>query len=364
MTSKTQPAVPDWVSAPGETISDLLDEYGWSQKELAGRMGLSTKHVSQLVNGKVPITEDTAVRLERVLGSTARFWLEREAQYREALERQRQLSELADHKRWLSELPLKDMIDYGWVRRYSHQGQQVAECLTFFGVATIEAWRERYAQNAAAFRASSTFEKQAGAVGAWLRQTERQASTIECEPFSKSRFRQALDEARALTSEVDPECFIPQVRELCRQAGVAMVLEPTPQGCPLSGAARWLGPHKALIALSLRHKSNDHLWFSFFHEAAHILCHSKKLQFVDLEGGLPDAYEEEANAFARDILIPPAALEALEKQRPSEAAIREFAARIGVAPGVVVDRLQKDGFLAWSQMNHLKVRYQWNRKAS
>ena len=78
---------PDWVSPPGGTVTDLIEERGWTQQELARRLGFTTKHLSLLINGNAPITEDTAVRLERVLGSTMRFWMTREAQYREALAR-------------------------------------------------------------------------------------------------------------------------------------------------------------------------------------------------------------------------------------------------------------------------------------
>ncbi len=80
---------PDWVSAPGETIEDLLEERGWTQAELADRSGFSRKYVNDLAKGHAAITPDAALRLEAVLGSAADFWLAREAQYREALERRR-----------------------------------------------------------------------------------------------------------------------------------------------------------------------------------------------------------------------------------------------------------------------------------
>jgi HTH-type transcriptional regulator/antitoxin HigA len=44
-----------------------------------------------LLKGKAPISEETALRLEQVLGSTARFWLNLEAQYREQGERNESL---------------------------------------------------------------------------------------------------------------------------------------------------------------------------------------------------------------------------------------------------------------------------------
>jgi len=76
------PFAPDWVSPPGDTIADVLEDRDWTQAELARHMGYTEEHVSQIINGKAAITEDMALRLERVLGSTAAFWLRKESAYR------------------------------------------------------------------------------------------------------------------------------------------------------------------------------------------------------------------------------------------------------------------------------------------
>ena len=81
------PFEPDWISVPGETIEDLLEERAWTRADLAERAGFTRKHVNDLVEGRVSITTDTALRLEAVFGAPAGFWLRREALYREALER-------------------------------------------------------------------------------------------------------------------------------------------------------------------------------------------------------------------------------------------------------------------------------------
>ena len=85
---------PDWISAPGETIEDLLEERSWPQAELADRTGFTRKHVNDLVKGRAPITPDAAFRLEAVFGAPASFWLAREAQYRESLRRSRCRAEM------------------------------------------------------------------------------------------------------------------------------------------------------------------------------------------------------------------------------------------------------------------------------
>lgn len=46
-----------------------------TQKSLANAMCFSAKHVSELVNGKVRITAETAIKLEKVFGLEAEVWL-------------------------------------------------------------------------------------------------------------------------------------------------------------------------------------------------------------------------------------------------------------------------------------------------
>ncbi len=362
MAENQTPFAPDWLSPPGDTIADVLDERGWSQAEFAQRIGYTPKHVNQLLHGKASISEDTALRLERVLGSTARFWLQREAEYREALARRAEAIALSSESVWLGELPLDDMIRFEWITDYRHNpAAQVGECLSYFGVASVAAWRERYVAPIAAYRASKRYARQPGAVAAWLRQGERRAAAINLAPFQRKVFQEKLDELRSLTNEPDPEIFVPKMTDLCASAGVAVVLEPAPHACPVSGAVRWLTPETALLMLSLRYKTNDQLWFPFFHEAGHLLLHGKRLTFLETEGEPGDDDEVEADTFGRDFLIPPARARQLVGMR-SEAAVIQFASEIGIAPGIVVDRMQKEGWLPWTHLNGLKVRYTWGQE--
>jgi addiction module HigA family antidote len=358
MTERAEVFQPDWVSPPGDTIADLLEEKGWSQAEFAQRCGYTTKHISLLINGKASITEDTALKLERVLGGSARFWLVREAQFREIIARQREFESLEAQGGWLKQLPLADMIKSGWVKKCAHKGQQVAECLQFFGVTSVDIWRRRYAEPLAAFKASNKFEKDGAAVSSWLRYGERCASEMVCRPFEKERFKKALHDLRALTKEADSDIFVPRLIEVCADAGVAVVFAPTPKGCPISGATRWLAPDKALLMLSLRHKTNDHLWFAFFHEAGHLLLHGKKMVFLETNG-LDDQHEREADQFAGNLLISPQYAKQLVFIDRTYASVNRFADEIGVASAIVVGRMQKEGYLPWNMLNKCKVHYRW-----
>jgi HTH-type transcriptional regulator / antitoxin HigA len=368
MTDLGAPFTPDWVSPPGETILDLIEERGWTQAELAVRLGYTEKHVSQLVNGKVPLSQDAAMRLERVLGSSAGFWLEREAKYREHCAR---IDAAATHARWvewLEELPLTELMAVGAIDKQridaKHRPALVEACLRFFGVASPDEWRAHYGGMQVAFRRTRAEQSDIGAISAWLRLGERQAEALDGPKYDKTAFQQALHTIRALTVE-PPAVFEPQMRALLHDAGVAFVLVPAIPRAHVSGVARWLSPTRALIQLSLYGKTNDRLWFTFFHEAAHILLHAntkdeKRAVYLDdpNNDAVTDAAEREANQWAAEWLIPAKYDEELPRLR-TKAAVAEFAQRIGVHPGIVVGRLQHDGLIKQSWMNELKIGIQY-----
>src|SRR3989338_3818805 len=81
------PYQPDILIHPGETLQENLEALGISQKDLAMRVGLTEKHISQIINGKAPISPETALKLERVIGGSASFWNSLEKNHRETLAR-------------------------------------------------------------------------------------------------------------------------------------------------------------------------------------------------------------------------------------------------------------------------------------
>ena len=350
----------DYVSPPGETLQELLDERSMSQAQLAERTGRPKKTINEIVQGKSAITPETALQLERVLGVPAGFWNNREASYREYLARKEEQRQLGKCIGWLKELPLSFLIKKNWIKKCDNKVKQVREVLMFFGVSSPAEWRQVFEGQRAYFRQSSAFAIHRGAVAAWLRQGEIQARRIETEPFNRVTFLSVLHDIRPLTKE-PPQVFELALPALCAKAGVATAFVPAPRGCRASGATQWISQTKALIQLSLRYKTDDHLWFTFFHEAGHILKHGKREVFLETSAYSHGVKEEEANRFAADMLIAPADFRFFAKQANfTKAAIIEFANVLDIAPGVVVGRLQHENLLHWdSSCSRLKKRFRW-----
>ena len=61
---------------PGEMLrEEFLGPLNLTQRELAARLGVSYPRVNELIHGKRGMTPDTALRLERLLGVEAQFWM-------------------------------------------------------------------------------------------------------------------------------------------------------------------------------------------------------------------------------------------------------------------------------------------------
>jgi len=344
---------PNYVSLPGETIQEILEEREMTQAELALRMGRPKKTISEIINGKTAITPETALQLEHALGVPARFWNNLEQHYREYKASIDERNKLKDHLEWLTYFPVEKMVEYGWIKAASDRTEQLIELLNFFGIAHPSLFEE----TCAAFRKSQ--DSNSYAVAAWLQRGIVEATKQSCASYNEQKFKLVLSQIRLLT--VQPcEIFEPELKGLCASAGVTVIPVRELPNAKVCGATHWLNPHRPIILISLRYKKTDHFWFTFFHEAAHVLKHAKRGNFLDYLAFEDGKEEDEANRFAADFLIPPDAFERFKSSgKVTKQSVISFAAEIGIDPGIVVGRLQHDKTLKFNQMNDLKSTLKW-----
>lgn len=336
---------PNYATHPGALLAEWLEENQQTQADLAKRTGHAPKTINQIVKGIAPIGPELALDLEKVTGVAASLWSNMEARYRQFKAREEERVQFATAcAADVARFSYKKMSDFGWVAPTTDKADRASNLLHFFGVASFRQWDQVYGELEGAARESSSFKSELPDLSAWLRQGEIEAAKIACAPFDETVFRQNLARIRALTAEPFSSTTCPRVSELCAEAGVALVLVPELPGTHVSGFTRWLSPTKAIIQQSLRHKRDDHLWFTLFHEAAHLLLHGKKEKFLEFQGR-DDPKETQANEWAADFLIPPADWRSFTQTHPApytEPALIGLARRIGVSPGIVAGRAQRE----------------------
>lgn len=354
----------DFATAPGETLADTLDTLGMTQTELAERTGLSKKTINLIIKGNEPLTHTTALALEKVLRIPARFWLNLENQYREHLSRVQEHQQLAAYAEWARTFPYAEMAKKGFVTAARKAEEKALILLTYFGVSTPEQWQSCYGEMELelSYRRANRESEKFHALTAWLRKGELLANETNAAEFDPVAFETALKKIRSFTTLNDPKVFIPQMQRLCADAGVVYHLIPELTGLGVSGVMRWF--HKRpMIQQSLLFKTNDHFWFTFFHEAKHVLQNRKKSIF--LEGDKAEhedqQREHEANQFASNLMLPTADWKAFVAAASfSVSNIQRFAKSQNIHPGIIAGRLLHDQKIDYYQpAAKLRSKFKW-----
>ena len=351
---------PGWATPPGTTLVDFLAETKQSHAKFSKAIGFGVAEFKQLVSGVAVLDEILAGKLSDATGAPKSFWLSREEQYRSDLVASEKYQK--ESEEWLSKLPVGDMVRNKWISPQRTNRSKVHHCLNFFDVTSVDEWYKKYNDRlmSAAYRTSTTHNSTPESVATWLRQAELSSKDIECAQWNPEKLNGCLDEIKSLTRVKSPAEFLPVLRTIFSGCGVAFTIVKAPSGCRASGAAAWISSQRALIVQSARYLSDDHFWFTLFHEIGHLLLHKKNHAYIEISGGCVNQEEEEANRFSALTLIPEDYQEELRSLKASEwKKIVRFSKKMNISPGIVVGQLQFLGLVRNDYLNNLKVRYNW-----
>ncbi len=336
---------------PGATIKEQLNDRGMSQKEFAARMDMSEKHISRLINGEVQLTPETAVRLEMVLGIPAKFWNNLEAVYREKIVKAEAENAMDADAEIAKRFPYSEMAKFGWVPETGKLKEKVVYLRKYFEVVELSILGNEQITRIACRRLAIT-EKSDLALMAWTQEARIKARDIQTAPINIRGVIAAMPEIRRMTI-LKPKEFCPKIKKCLADCGIALVFLPHLKGSFLQGAS-FMDGNKIVVGLTVRGRDADKFWFSLFHELAHIA-----LGHVGQPDGTSEDDEKAADKWSGDTLIGSDDFEVFRRDRDySERSVLQFAKAQGIAPGIVVGRMQLEGMIKYSMLNHLKEKYE------
>lgn len=348
----------DWFSKPGDSMRFLMQRRRITASELAESFDGGLPTVRGILDGSVSIDQAKARTLSQALGGSSDFWLKRQANYEIALDQAVGAVAEKEADEWLRRIPVGDAKLSGPLsgrRRY----EELRRRLAFYNVSSLSAWERRYGRFAGVtrFRTSKSFPSTVGAILLWLRRGELEADLVSTHSWNPERLRDRLNDIRRLSRISRPERFLPRLKEICADVGVAVVIVKAPKGCSASGASTLVSPDKALMLLSFRYRADDQFWFTVFHELGHLLLHGANT-FIDDDTTPDDALaEQEANHFASSCIIPQNRISEFRQLSHDRDSVIRFSVSIGVSPGLVVGQMQHSRMIGHNRLNTLKRRW-------
>ncbi|MDT5291736.1 MAG: HTH-type transcriptional regulator / antitoxin HigA [Mycobacterium sp.] len=348
---------------PGEYLEEWIDDQGLSQQRVAELLGCSRKQVNEIVNGRAPITSDTAIRLERVVGIPADSWLRYEAAYRADLARISDQENLAAHADEIDQNAVAYLRSLGATKATRRTpGVLVSDFLAFHRCGTWEAYVHLH-EGASTGDYALAALKESGAdisptvLTTWLRAAEL------AEPFEKGRryvydpdrLREALPRLRSRAAAPDTTMLRDIATMLANVGVVFMVVEP-PKRFPLHGMTRWIDNRVPVIQQTGRWGKDGFVIWALFHELGHVLNDPRGEMHLEYstERKRNTAAEKGANTFAMNVLFGQAGIEPFTGLT-GDSQIVAAARQLGISPGVAVHQMHRRRLLHYRFGNQLCV---------
>ncbi len=351
---------------PGYYLKELIEEMQITQDEFAKRLGTTGKNLSELLNGKTKLSDELAMNLSIMLGTSVDVWLNLQKTY------DKKIIEIEYNKRMDKEAETIPLIDYTFfvVNKFTQVGittkDKAIELLKFLGITSFDSLkRPNYLVKHRA-TINSTEEKHILNSNIWVQTALNVSGNIKTDVYNSKKLKDHLQEIRSMTLQM-PVDFLPRLEAIFSSCGIAFVILPYLKNSQIYGAVKWVDKDRVILILNDRGKSADTFWFSLFHEIGHVLQEKLTMLIIDSKDTNLDeinkTLEDEADKFAQNILIPK------EKYRNfinngnySRLAIIQFAIEIGIHPGIVVGRMQKEKYIEYKSLNNLKQKCTINSK--
>lgn len=342
---------------PGYYIKETIETSGLTQEDFAKRLDTTPKNLSLLVRGEQSLSIDLAVKLSRMLGTSAAYWLNLQNAYDALIAEYRAEEELMKEREAFAYFDYAYFRDnYGLPDLPQKTDDQIRQVRKFLNVATLSVFTKK--DMAVSFRNSLAELTVDNIVKAnvMVQIATNKALRTEAPKFSKRSFETAVKYALTLTK--DHDAFYPLIRDAFLSTGVIFIILPNISGSKTNGATKKVGD-KIMLMVNDRRLHADSFWFTLFHEIGHIMNGDYGISFEKESG----KQEEAADRYAEDCLIPPDQYQDfLRGNLFTLHTIKTFAGQIGRDPGIVLGRLQKDGIVGCDDRTMQSLRHSYRVK--
>lgn len=290
---------------PGYYIADIIEDMEMSQAEFAQRMGTTAKTLSQLINGQANISNDLAKKLSAMLGTSIEIWQNLQNTYDQKLIEIQQVKDIDAQIELAKMIDYKYFVDVAGLPPTKNINDKVTNLCNFFKVADLRIMLQPdFLVN---FKSSLSYNSEKNLINsrAWIQTAMNISKSIETKPYNAEKLKGYLAELKDMIGD-EPNVFLPRMREIFAECGVAFVLLPHLKNSGVDGAVKWVTEDRVVLAMKDCNLASNKFWFSVFHEIKHVLQQKIKTVFIsssiEEKIDINSKLEIEADKFAANIL--------------------------------------------------------------
>lgn len=336
--------------SPGQLVTALLKERGWTKRTLAIISGMDESIISKTTSNVRKVDAETAIVFEEIFDIPADRFLSLQKTYDLAVAR---IESTPNPKRQMraeliGKLPISAMIARGWLDAKSVKDIENVEesLLSFFQANRLE---DIETLPHASKKTEVSIEATPAQL-AWLYRVKTLASEMMVGKYSPASVKSAISKIKTLIHSADELRKVPRI---LAEAGIRFVIVENLPTTKIDGVCFWLDENSPVIGMTMRFDRIDNFVFVLRHELEHVKNRDGlKQMMLDVDINSAESpqitqelidQEERANAAASEFCVPRKMMDAFISRKAPVFAKRDIiglARMLKVHTGLVAGQLQ------------------------
>ena len=319
----------------GKYLKDYLEFYNISQSEFASRLGITQKHMNEILNGKSDITLEMAVNIEILTKIPISFIINSEHRkkvQKELMDKYKSEKNIA--KKMKEEFSLKELNDRKWVdfKDISNPIQNYMDIMEFLKVKDLTALSK--------IQEKTLFKKNGNdlnKLNLWIARCDEIAKNQSINKYDSINFLLLISDIKEMSFKKGIN--IEELQKLLNSYGIYFVVEKALSGTKIRGCFKVRGKQQA-IYITDNYSGKDSFFFELYHELGHCKSdYNEAKNKVIIDGN--EEKEKKADKFALNMMINEDIWKQILETETNQKGIEEISKKYKIPMSFIVGRLAK-----------------------
>lgn len=326
----------------GKYLKDYLEFYNISQSEFAIRMGITQKHMNELLNGKTNITLEMAANIERLTGINASFIINIENSRKIKDSILEQYGTIENVKKIINkEYHLNELKKTNWIN-FKDETNIMQVCIDILDFLKVKDFKimTKLEQQVLFKKTGNDFNK----IALWLAHCDEIVKIQKVNEYNSYNILFLIKDLKeyAYNNDINVE----EIKDLLNKYGIYFACEKAITGTKIRGCFKVKGKQPA-IYITDNYAGKDSFFFELFHELGHCKSdYNEAKNKIIIDGN--DEKEKRADKFALNMMIEKDIWEEILKANLDKQKIEKISKENQIPMSFIVGRLAKNNYISYT----------------
>lgn len=323
----------------GPILKDYLDYHRISQSDFARRLGITQKHMNEILNSKAEISVELMLAINLITDIDVELIWQAEEEKRIYLCLKKKFLNVNELKTYLKSFSIKELKEKKWLR-FKDEKSLIQVCMDLFKFLSIKNFDtlNDYSKQTILYKKNNQADM--NKVMLWIKHCDGLISSLDIGEYDKNKFGDLMNDLKTLSLENFDEN---EIVKCLNKYGIYLVIEDALKGTKIRGCMM-VKAGNPVIYLTKLYKDKASFYFALYHELGHVKSDYNKAKskvIIDED----EILEKRADQFAIDMMISPSVWNEIVNSKDNVLSICE---KNNIPICFATSRLAKEGYIDYT----------------